>query len=203
MRTNAAVAGEVLLACVIEGEPEDDQDSSLGVEDQLGIEYDGEAYPTAPWKSPFYAFLQINSDAALNYLHQLVDFSTDRWVHAARTNSDSDPAMLSLSLPNDTIREYAGNYRVFSWSHDNSLSVGQLHSALAGLEQWLCDLIDAGVDIAPQIETLLRVTNFSSCAGCACECGENIVTSSSKARCSRCWAWRNCMDGIPTASEGK
>jgi hypothetical protein len=69
MRTNAAVAGEVLLACIIEDEPKEEYDSSRGVERELGIKFDSEGSPTAPWKSPFYAFLQINPDAALGYLH--------------------------------------------------------------------------------------------------------------------------------------
>src|SRR5262249_13092015 len=54
MRTNAAVAGEVLLACIIEDEPEEEYGSSRGLDRELGIEFDNEGYPTAPWKSPFY-----------------------------------------------------------------------------------------------------------------------------------------------------
>jgi len=159
MRTNAAVAGEVLLACIIEDEPEEEYNSRLDVERELGIEFDNESYPTAPWKSPFYAFLQINPDTALRHLHQLINFSTDRWVQAIRKRNRSDPAPLSLRLADGTTREYTGNYGVFSWSHQSSSSIGQLHSALAALERWLCDLIDAGVDAAPQIDALLRTTN--------------------------------------------
>lgn len=165
MRTNAAVAGEVLLACIIEDEPEQEYGSSRGVDRELGIEFDNESYPTAPWKSPFYAFLQINPNAALSYLHQLINLSTDRWVHAAREGSRSDPATLSLRLADGTVHEYAGNYWVFTWSHQDSLFIGQLHCALAALERWLCDLIDAGIDAAPQIDALLRATNSVAVLG--------------------------------------
>ena len=165
MRTNAAVSGEVLLACVIEDEPEDDYGSSGSADDKLGIKFNNEAYPTAPWKSPFYPFLRINSDTALDYLHHLVNFSTDRWVDATRKRSRSDPVILSLRLADGTAREYMGNYWVFTWSHQNSLSIGQLYSALAALERWLCDLIDSDVDVAPQIDALLRATNSVAVLG--------------------------------------
>jgi len=62
-------------------------------------------------------------------------------------------------LSDGTVREYAGRYWVFAWSHESSLSIGQIHCALAALERWLCDLVDAGVDVAARIESLLRMTN--------------------------------------------
>src|SRR5262249_55244732 len=86
-------------------------------------------------------------------------FSTDRWVQAVRRGNRSDPAPLSLRLADGTTREYTGDYWVSTWSHENSSSIGQLHCALAALERWLCDLIDAGVDAAPLIDALLRTTN--------------------------------------------
>lgn len=165
MRTDADVAGEVLLACIIESEPEEEYGSSRGVDRELGIEFDNEGYPTAPWKSPFYAFLRINPEVALGYLHQLVNFSTDRWVHAVSKRSESDPAMLPLRLADGAVREYAGNYWVFTWSNENSNFIGQLHCALAALERWLCDLIDADIDIAPRIGALLRATNSVAVLG--------------------------------------
>jgi hypothetical protein len=165
MRTNALVAGEVLLACLIEDEPEEEFGSSRGVDRQLGIEFDSQGYPTAPWKSPFYAFLQINPDAALDYLNQLINFSTDRWMEAARQRNRSDPETLSLRLGDGTTREYAGNYWVFTWSHQNSPFIGQVHCALAALERWLCDLIDTGIDVAPQVDALLRTTNSVAVLG--------------------------------------
>jgi len=165
MRTNAAVAGEVLLACIIEDEPEEEYGSSRGVDRELAIEFDSEGYPTAPWKSPFYAFLQINPDAALGYLHQLINFCMDQWVQAVRNRSRANPATLSLRLGDGTTRKYRGNYWVFTWSHQNSHFIGQLHCALAALERWLCDLIDAGIDIAPQIDGLLRATNSVAVLG--------------------------------------
>jgi hypothetical protein len=165
MRTNPAVAGEVLVASIIEDDPEEDFSSSRGPDHELGIKFDNESYPTAPWKSPFYAFLQINPDAALRYLHQLINFSTDRWAHALRRRGHTAPETLSLRLTDGTPREYAGNYWVFTWSHQNSAFIGQLHCALAALERWLCDLIDKGIDVAVHVDALLRTTNSVAVLG--------------------------------------
>ena len=84
MGTNAIIAGEVPLACIVESEPGDDFGSSPGAEDELGVEFDREGYPTAPWKSPFYSFLRINPGAGLDALQRLVNFSTHRWLEASR-----------------------------------------------------------------------------------------------------------------------
>jgi hypothetical protein len=165
MRTKPDVAGEVLLACVIQDEPKEQYGSDRGVDRELEIEFDNEGYPTAPWKSQFYAFLHINPDAALSCLHQLINFATDRWIHAALKPNRPAPATLSLRLLDGTVHEYAGNYWVFTWSHQNSNFIGQLHCALAALERWLCDLIDAGIDVAPQIDSLLRSTNSVAVLG--------------------------------------
>jgi hypothetical protein len=165
MRTNGVVAGEVLLACIIEDEPKEEYDSSLSIEYELGIEFDNEGYPTAPWKSPFLAFLQINPDAALRCLHQLINFSTERWVDAVRKHSGSNPTTLSLRLADGTVRAYAGHSWVFAWSQEDSTRIGQLQCALAALELWLCNLIDAGTDVAPLVDGLLRATNSVAVLG--------------------------------------
>src|SRR5947209_1963208 len=60
MRATPRVAGEVLLACIIESEPKQESGSSYRLDRDLGIEFDSSGYPTAPWKIPFYAYLRIN-----------------------------------------------------------------------------------------------------------------------------------------------
>ena len=106
-------------------------------------------------RGPFLSFLQVNQTAALECLKQLINFATERWVVAAREKSDSRSEPISLLLEDGTRAEYSGNYRVFSWSQENSHSLGQLHSALAALEHWLYRQIDSGVDIEPQLRSLL------------------------------------------------
>jgi hypothetical protein len=172
MRTLPDVASEVLMACIIEDEPERQFGSRSQLDRELGIESDHQGYPTAPWKSPFYAFLQINADAALESFHRLINFSTERWVQSVSGNGFS-LTPLSLRLGDGTTREYAGNAWLFRWSHENSLFLGQLHSALAALERWLCDLVDAGKDIAPEIGALLRATNSVAVLGVLVNVGKH------------------------------
>jgi hypothetical protein len=173
MRSVPAAAGEVLLACIIEDEPKEEYGSRRGSDRELGIEFDNEGYPTAPWKSPLYAFLQINADVALRFLHQLIEFATERWVRYARGNRDVDPPTLSMRLSDGAIREYTGSYWVFAWSHEDSLFIGQLHCALAALERWLCDLVDAGVNITPRIESLFRTTTSVAVLGVLVNVGKH------------------------------
>ena len=86
-------------------------------------------------------------------------------MQAVQKHTGSDPAALSLRFADGTVREYTGNCRVFSWSHLDSHSAGQLHCALAALERWLCDLIDMGIDIVPEIDALLLATNSVAVLG--------------------------------------
>ena len=173
MRTNASVAGEVLLACIVESAPEDDFGSSPSAEDELAIEYDHEGYPTAPWKSPFYSFLRINPEAALDTLQRLVNFATHRWLEASRKKFGSTPDPLPVSLTDGSIKEYVGNAWVFGWSQENSLGVGQLYSALAALESWLCDRIDEGGDVTMQLQTILRQTGSVAVLGVLINVGKH------------------------------
>lgn len=164
MRARPAAASEILLAAIIEDSPEEDYNSRIRIEDDLGIEYEHESYPTAYWKSPFFAFLQINPQAALGGLHQLVNFCTERWAHAV-TRRGGAPPTFSFTLADGTVREFIGGFRVFSWSQENSTRNGQLHAALAALEKWLCMLIDRGVDVMPYLDSLLRTSHSLAVVG--------------------------------------
>ncbi|WP_316171763.1 hypothetical protein [Bradyrhizobium sp. SZCCHNRI1058] len=172
MRVTPAVAGEVLLACIIEDEPEREYGNRGNMDHELGIEFDGDGYPTAPWKSPFYAFLQINAEAALGFLHQLIDFSTERWVQAVTGPEGPPPPAVALSY-SDGEHSYFGNYWVFTWSNDDSNFIGQLHSALAALERWLCDLLDTARDVTAIVDGLLRTTTSVAVLGVLVNVGKH------------------------------
>ncbi|MGW1424650.1 hypothetical protein ACWAT4_31520 [Bradyrhizobium manausense] len=173
MRTVPAVAGEVLLACIVEDEPAREYGSRGDTDRELGVEFDNESYPTAPWKSPFYAFLQINPDAALGFLCQLTDFCTQRWVQAATRPDGTTPRAITLRLNDGSEHSYFGNYWVFAWSAEDSNFIGQLHSALAALERWLCDLVDAGQDITARLESILRATSSVAVLGVLVSVGKH------------------------------
>jgi len=80
---------------------------------------------------------------------------------------------MTLRLSDGATLAYHGNGWVFGWSHENSLFIGQLHSALAALERWLCDLVDASQDVATQIDELFRKTNSVSVLGVLVNLGKH------------------------------
>jgi hypothetical protein len=79
MRTCPDVAAEVLLAALIEDAPEESYGGSR-FDEGLGLQFDMQSYPTAYWKSPFFSFLQISPDTALEALLKLTGFCTERWI---------------------------------------------------------------------------------------------------------------------------
>lgn len=165
MRAVPTVAGEVLLAWSSKTNRRVNTWNRGEMDRQLGIEFDNEGYPTAPWKSPFYAFLQINPDAALGFLHQLIDFCTERWVQEVELSQGTKPRAIVLQFSDGVERSYFGNHWVFAWSGEDSNFIGQLHSALAALERWLCDLVDASNDITARVDTILRATSSVAILG--------------------------------------
>lgn len=163
MKERPTVAAEVLLGALIEDSPEESYSRSPRLDEGLGLEFDHAGYPTAFWKSPFFLFFQINSSVALEALLKLVAFCTERWEH-----EHADPEhipQIAIILEDGTERVFKGGSRVFDWAQTNSLHSGQLHSALAALERWLCIELDNGKDIAPILAKLLEHSNSVAVLG--------------------------------------
>ena len=156
MRARPAAASEVLLAVLIEDSPEEIFSSRGTYREELGLSYDHEGYPTAYWKSPFFSFLHVDASTALDTLVRLVSFCTDRWEQEFTRRNGCAPEPTIIRLNDGTERRFRGYYNVFVWSQANDHANGQLYSALAALEKWLCGLIDHGVDVSAHIDTLLR-----------------------------------------------
>jgi len=158
MKVRPQIAAEVALAAIIEDDPEEPSQRLL--EEELGLQFDSESYPTIYWKSPFFQFLFVNQEVALAALLQLVNFATERWGRlGGEQNGANALAGVVLTLTHGTSRMYVGNGAVFDWSHANSHSSGQLHCALAALEFWLRALAGNGTDIVPIVDRLLRESN--------------------------------------------
>jgi len=157
MRVRPAEAAEVLHATIIEDSPEEEYGNHR-FDDTFGLEYDHQSYPTAYWNSRYYSFLQVNTDVALEGLIALVEFCTDRW-DGERSRFRRSSAGITIALSDGSTRHFRGDHAVFDWAQENSTNAGQLHSALAALEKWLCDQIESGVDVAPYLTRLLRQTS--------------------------------------------
>lgn len=83
------------------------------------------------------------------------------------------PRTITLRFSDGRERSYDGNYWVFTWSNDDSNFIGQLHSALAALERWLCDLVDAGKDVTTTVDGILRATSSVAVLGVLVNVGKH------------------------------
>jgi hypothetical protein len=162
MQINPVVASEVLLACIIEDQPFTDYGYRYR-DDNLGLEFDQESYPTIFWKSPFFVFLGNKPKEALAALRNLLDFAIDRW--ASRAPEGAMIPSLTVVLEDGQEREVPGDYHHFGWSQQDSSSTGQLFCALDALERWLINLLDEDVDVAPWCRQILDMHRSTALLG--------------------------------------
>ena len=127
------------------------------IEIELGLEFAQDGYPAIFWKSPFFQFLRIAPNEALGALIALVNFCTERWLaEVGKGNKGSMPGV-TLQMADGTTKDFIGmSVNVFDWTQASSNLNGQPVSALDALERWLTLQLDAGADIAPYVERLLR-----------------------------------------------
>ena len=158
MRARPELAGEVLLALIIEDHPERRYGSDR-FEIDLGLDYPEDAYPTAFWKSPFFAFFQLAPETALTSLIALVNFCTERWVAEFMEGRVGAPPGVRLQFADGSEKAFRGWWQVFGWPQSNTLRNGNLFCALDALERWLTLRLDAGEDITAAIERILQEGN--------------------------------------------
>ena len=170
MQSNPTVASEALLACMIDDHPTRSSSDTLRTDDELGMEFDQQSYPTIFWKSPFFGYFQRQPQAALAALKQLLDFAMERW--AADVPEGARIPSIRVTLRNGERRVFRGNHASFGWSQRNSVSNGQLFSALDALERWLILKIDAGDDIAPWCRRLLDMESSTAIMGVVVNLGK-------------------------------
>ncbi len=171
MKTDTAVATEVLLACLIEDQPHTEYGQSLRIDEAYGLEYDSASYPTAFWKSPFFPYLTAQPEAALAALKQLLDFVVARWFSEAP--EDAEMPVLTVPISASVVRIFPGTRSHFGWSQQNSNHSGQLFSALDALERWLVLKMDAGEDISPWCERLLEMEGSTAIVGVLVNAGKH------------------------------
>lgn len=164
MRALPDVAAEVLLALVIEDQPEREYGSSR-LEVELGLDYARDGYPTVFWKSPFFPFLQIAPDVALKALIALVNFCTARWAAEVMKGQDGPAPHIILQLTEGEAKAFTGWWQVFDWTQSNSNGNGNMFCALDALERWLTLQIDAGIDITPRLSHILHETDSVALIG--------------------------------------
>ncbi|MBW8311260.1 MAG: ATP-binding protein [Rhizobium sp.] len=167
MRVAPAVAAEVLLALIVEDKPERDLEAGRHpYRDRLGLDYPVDAFPSIFWKSPFWPFLQIAPNHAVEALLQLVAFCTDRWAAGSRAHG------LVLTVAGDD-RAFVGGPGELAWSQATSTQTGNLHCALDSLERWLVTRIDEGLDVSSTVNRLLSDSNSVAILGLLVNVGKH------------------------------
>ncbi|CAI10625.1 hypothetical protein p2A198 (plasmid) [Aromatoleum aromaticum EbN1] len=161
MEAQPKLAAEVLLALIIEDQPEQEYGSAR-FEMGLGLEYSEDAYPTAYWKSPFFSFLQLAPETALTSLIALVNFCTERWIAEIMRGRTSEAPGVTLQFSDGSEKTFPGWWQVFGWPQSNDLRNGNLYCALDALERWLMLRLDAGENITADIERILREGNSAA-----------------------------------------
>jgi hypothetical protein len=164
MSARPDVAAEVLLALIIKDQPEREYGSSR-YEIELGLEWARDGYPTAFWKGPFFTFLQIAPDVALKALIALVNFCSERWSEEVMGEREVPAPGLKIQLAEGGEKTFAGGRQVFDWTQTNSHHNGNLFCALDALERWLTLQLDAGIDVTPYAEQILRNGESSALIG--------------------------------------
>ncbi|WP_324009786.1 ATP-binding protein [Aeromonas dhakensis] len=161
MRAQPELAAEVLLALIIEDQPE--REVGFAREMNLGLEYAEGTYPTAFWKSPFFPFFQLAPETALTSLIALVNFCTERWVAEVMKGRTGGAPGVTLQLADGSEKTFPGWWQVFDWPQSNdSMRNGNLFCALDALERWLMLRLDAGEDITADIEKILGEGNSAA-----------------------------------------
>lgn len=162
MRARPELAGEILLALIIEDQPEREYGADR-FETDLGLDYPEDAYPTAFWKSPFFPFFQWAPKTALTSLIALVNFCTERWVAEVMKGRTVAPPGVTLQFADGSEKSFLGWWQVFGWPQSNdSMRNGNLFCALDALERWLTMRLDAGEDITADIERILGEGNSAA-----------------------------------------
>ncbi|HZX77134.1 hypothetical protein [Lysobacter sp.] len=161
MGAQPELAAEVLLALIIEDQPEREYGSDR-FEMDLGLEYPEDAYPTAFWKSPFFLFFQLAPETALTSLIALVNFCTERWVAEVMKRGTGEAPAVTLQFADGSHKTFPGWWQVFGWPQCNDLRNGNLFCALDALERWLTLRLDADEDIAADIARILRDGNSAA-----------------------------------------
>lgn len=156
MGAQPQLAAEILLALIIESQPERTY-GGREYEIDLALEYVDDVYPTVFWKSPFFYFFQIAPDAALSSLIALVNFCTERWAAAVEKGYVGSAPGVTLKLFDGSEKKFVGDWRVFCWPQSNdSIRNGSLYCALDALERWLTSRIDLGENIDSVLARILQ-----------------------------------------------
>jgi hypothetical protein len=171
MKTNAAAARETLAALLIkEPAPPTSVDIAAFVDrsdDDLGLEDVYEWFPAFYTRGPFLLFLGIEPREGIELIIRLTNYATEGWqeqVQRFDPQRHKDPV---VPLPAGEI-VWRGDADAFHWHDGDSRATAIIASALMALEKWLVDQMDAGKDVSPALDQIVRTSRSVALAGVLC-----------------------------------
>ena len=164
------LAQEVILACLIKApNPWDDlHGSGLHAFEEAGLSDRSLFYPGFYTQGPFLRFLHMQPSVALDTTLRLVDFATERHIHALRRGEFAHE-VLDVRLPG-IARSFVGDAHIYHW-YTGKWGTDPVASALMAVEKWLYDLIEADEDVEPWIDQLLGSSYSLAILGLLAEVG--------------------------------
>ena len=159
IETDPSLATEILLAVLIE-EPDEDFYGSRPFDDRLQIVEEHGWYPPFYLRGPFMNFLRLKPLEGLNFVCQLTNFATDRWL-----DRQQKPTASFEIMSDNIVKEYMGDFSVFGWHKDIGNAPHTLVSALMAVEQFFYEELDKGNSIAKYIQHILSNSNSIALIG--------------------------------------
>ncbi len=161
MKARPAVASEVILACLIRHRNPHDGSriNHRMTHEDFGLDFLPQFNPAMPSKGPFWAFLQIAPDEAVDCILRLVDFATARWVEAVSSPNTTPPAI--RMMVGGQWRNYVGDGQVCGWYHGTG-APDPVVVALMALENWFYTQLEADEDVSHLLLSIIEQTNSAA-----------------------------------------
>jgi hypothetical protein len=126
------------------------------------------------FQGPFLRFLQANPGDAAETIIRLVNFATDRYCENLRPR-DEPPEHVTVES-GASVREWAGDYKVFYWFRAAAWFPPTVACALMAVEKWLYNCLDPenpNDSLAlPVIEKVMAASRSAAFAGVLIEVGK-------------------------------
>ncbi|MEO0449265.1 MAG: ATP-binding protein [Pseudomonadota bacterium] len=162
MKHRPKVALEILLAIVSDEAPEKRERSGLG--EEFGLTYNN-GPSGAYFESPFYPLFQIDPDLALEGLIELTNLCADRWVENYDWNTKKWQGTINLDIEQSGSSPFFGAQQTLLLSYKAYGGAAVLSCALAAMEKWLLDKIEADDPIDGILARILGQSRFVGMLG--------------------------------------
>jgi hypothetical protein len=181
VRPDAAL--EVLLAVCIEPPVREDPFGGSDLDESYGVVSWSEFDPPMYFRGPFLELIRTSPAHGIDFVMRLVNFAAEQWLEAEARLRSRRMFPLPSFLEEDTelsvrvqvgsnVATLIGDRRVFRWHLDWPLHCKIVACALMALEKWLYEQLDAGAEIEPHLERLMKGNKSVALAGLLIDIGK-------------------------------